>query len=394
MNLKKTLTVVVLTILLVVGLITIPKLWEDVDAGEIVIIQDPFDGTLHVYKQPGFVWQGMGKVTHYKKSNQFWFLSAQEEGEVDQSIDVMWNDGAHAQISGSVRYDLPLDDVSMIKLHSTFNSQEGLETALIKTNIEKSIFLTGPLMSSKESYAEKKNDLIHYFEDQASKGVYRTRQREVKEIDELTKQEKTVTRVEIQLNSNGLPIRQEISPISLYKIRLYNISIKSITYSKDVLAQIKTQQQSIMSIQTAQANAKRAEQDAITAAKQGEADAAKAKWKQEVIKATLVTEAEQRNKVASLDVQTAELNKRKSILEGEGEAAKKRLIMQANGALEQKLDAWVKERKFAWEAFSKFSGNLVPLYQSGSSSQSNAVAWMEIMGVKAAKELTLDLKNK
>lgn len=41
---------------------------------------------------------------------------------------------------------------------------------------------------------------------------------------------------------------------------------------------ISQQQAATMQIQTALANAKKAEQDAITAQKQGEADAAKAKW--------------------------------------------------------------------------------------------------------------------
>lgn len=143
------------------------------------------------------------------------------------------------------------------------------------------------------------------------------------------------------------------------------------------------------------ANAKRAEQDAITTAKQGEADAAKAKWDQEVIKAKMVTEAEAAKAVAELAVKTAALNKEKAILEGEGEAAKKRLVMQANGALEQKLEAWLRSQQYWADAFSKFSGNLVPLYQGGSSNgQSSAFNWMEIMGIKAAKDLSLDLQNK
>lgn len=375
-------------------LIILPKLWEDVDAGEVVIIQDPFDGDLHVYKESGYAWQALGKATHYRKSNQFWFSAAKNKDDVNMAIPVKWNDGGHAEISGSVRYDLPMDDAKLIKLHSTFGSQNALENQLIKTNIEKAIYMTGPLMSSKESYAEKRNDLIYYIEDQASKGVYKTKQKEGKEVDPLTGEEKIVTRVEIVEKTPGLFARQEESPIFAYGVRLYNISINSITYDTTVEKQIQTQQQAIMNVQTAIANARKAEQDAITTAKQGEAAAAKAKWEQEVIKARLVTEAEQRNKVAQLDVQTAELAKKKAILEGEGEAAKKRLVMQADGALDQKIRAYITVMGYWAEAFGKYQGNITPTIQSGSGASNGAYNFMELMGAKAARDLSLDLQNK
>lgn len=379
----------------VFGLFIMPNLWEDVDAGEHVVIQDPFDGELTVYSQPGFVWQGFGKATHYRRSNQFWFSAPKTDEDVDLSIPVKWNDGGHAEISGSVRYDLPTDAAHIIKLHSIFGSQEAIENQLIKTNIEKSIYMTGPLMSSKESYAEKRNDLIFYIEDQASRGVYKTKQTDVKELDPLTNEEKMVTKVEIVERAPGQPIRQEKSPIADNGIRLYNISINGIKYDKTVEKQIQTQQQAIMNVQTAIANAKKAEQDAITTAKQGEADAAKAKWQQEVIKAKQVTEAESRSRVAELDVKTAELNKRKSILEGEGEAAKRRLVMQADGALSQKLATYEKVQKYWADAFQNYGGALVPTYVSGGSSGGNAgFNFMELMGAKAAKDLGLELQNK
>lgn len=399
MNTKRIVVVALGVIALIATFIIVPKLWEDVDAGEIVIIQDPVDGNLHVYSQPGWQWQGMGRVTHYRKSNQFWFLAKEkpDRDEVDNSIGVKWNDGGHCNISGSVRYDLPMDEAQLIRLHSIFGSQQALENQLIKTNVEKSIFMTGPLMSSKESYAEKRNDLIFYIEDQASRGVYKTRQVDVKEIDPLSKAEKTVTKVEIILDSKSMPLRQEVSPIAVNGIKLYNISIKRMDYDKNVERQIQTQQQATMQIQTAIAEAKRAEQRALTVEKEGEANAAQAKWDQEVIKAKEVTQAEARKTVAELDVQTADLNKRKAILEGEGEAAKKRLVMQANGALEQKLEAWLRSQEYWAKAFSEYGGNVVPqIITGGGSGNSNngAISMMEIMGAKAARDLSLDLSNK
>jgi regulator of protease activity HflC (stomatin/prohibitin superfamily) len=394
MSTSKIIKYVLIALVAIISIPTINSLYENVDAGEVVIVQDPLDGELHVFNHPGFIWQGGGKATHYKKSNQYWFTAPKTDQDPDLSLSVKWNDGGHAKISGSVRYDLPLEEKQLIALHSTFGSQDAIEVSLIKTNIEKAVYMTGPLMSSKESYAERRNEIIADIEDQASKGVYRTEQVETKSIDPLTNEEKLITKVVIVKDSMGRNLRQEISPIVTSGIRLYNISINGMDYSKDVEAQIQTQQKATMQVQTAIANAKRAEQDAITIAKQGEAEAAKAKWDQEVIKARVVTEAEAKNKVAQYEVQTAELNKRKQILEGEGEAAKKRLVMQADGALEQKLKAYIEVQGFWAEAFSKYTGNVVPQVQTGGSATSNgALNFMDVMGAKAARDLAIDIKS-
>jgi regulator of protease activity HflC (stomatin/prohibitin superfamily) len=378
------------------SIILAANLFEDVDAGEIVVIQSPVSGELSVTKQAGWTWQGGGKVTHYKKSNQFWFLSKELGGDGDQSLPAVWNDGGKSSISGSVRWDMPLIDKEIITLHSNFSSLENIEKSLVKTNIEKAIFLSGPLMSSKESYAERRSDLISLIEDQANKGVYRTRTMEKDIADPLTGQIKKTKVVEI-ININGLAQRQETSSIKANGLKLYNVAIKFIHYDADVEAQIKKQQQSIMAVQSSIANALKAEQDAITIAKQGEAEAAKAKWQQEVIKAQLVTEAESRNKVAELDVATAELKKKKDILEGEGIATKKRLVMQADGALDQKLQTYKEVSKYWADAFSNYQGSLVPQFMTGSASggASNAgLNFMELMSAKTARDLSLDLSNK
>lgn len=116
---------------------------------------------------------------------------------------------------------------------------------------------------------------------------------------------------------------------------------------------------------------------------------------QEVIKAQAVTEAEQRKKVAELDAETALAEKRANILRGEGEGAYKRAVMAGNGALDQKLATYEKVQKYWADAFSAYQGNLVPTYQTGGGTNTNAgFNFMELMGAKAARDLSLDLSNK
>ncbi len=384
---KKAIKLGVLGVILLAIVICAIKMWVTVGASETVIVQLP-TGKLLVYTTPGIHWQGFGGVTVYKKSFQYSF-----DKEDEKTIQVRFNDGGHGKLSGSCRIDLPLAPESMKDIHVKFGSQIGVERDLVRRVLDKSVYFTGTLMSSKESSNSRRNDLITYIADQAEYGVYRTRNREVRNTEEGMDSNKLVTIVEILKDTGGHALRQEKSPFSSFHIKFSNLSINGLDYDDVVEKQISAQQALAMQVQTAMAQAKTAEQQVFTTQKQGEAEAAKAKWAQEKIKAQQVTEAQQRLEVQELATKTAAAYKQQQILEGEGDAERKRLAMQANGALNEKLEAY-KYVQAQWAAaFAKFQGNLVPLYQTGTGS-GNAMNWMEIMGMKAAKDLNLDLSNK
>jgi len=380
--------------------ILMDKVVENVDAKEICVIQDPIDGDLHVYTTPGLKYQNFGTVTRYPKEFQYWFSAQDDQGEkLDQSIKIRFNEGGHAKISGSVRCKMPLGDSVMQELHMMYGSPEAIEQQLVRTVIEKSVYMTGPLMSSKESYSKRRNDLINYIVDQAGHGVYRTTSEEVRTKDILSGVEKTVTQVKIEEVQPNVYARQEGSPLDQYRIGLYNLSINSIIYDKNVEAQIQTQQQAVMEVQTAMAEAKKAEQNAIKAEEEGKANAATAKWAQEVIKAKEVTLGEQKKEVAKLASEEAGFYKTEQILKGEGEAAYKRLVMQADGALKQKLTTYEKVNKDWATAVGNYKGNWVPttVFNSSGGKSSNyngAQTFMDIMTIKTANDLSLDMKIK
>ncbi len=310
-----------LGILVIIFFLFSGKMIENVDNSEIVIIQSPFTGMVTIYSTPGPVMQSFGTATHYRKSHQFWFSKKNsEEGiDEDQSIKIRFNDGGHGQISGSVRWYMPTDEKAILKLHTDFGSQDAIEQQLVRQVVTKSIYMTGPLMSSKESSAEKRNDLLSFIEDQCINGVYRTRQEEVKIHDELMNTDKTVTVVKI-MEQNNVPMRQEKSALMAYNVSLQGLALNAIDYDEEVEQQIKVQQQAYMQVQTAIANSKKAEQDAITTELQGKAAAAKAKWEQEVIKAQAITQAQQEKEVAALNAETALLSAQKIKTEADAQA--------------------------------------------------------------------------
>jgi regulator of protease activity HflC (stomatin/prohibitin superfamily) len=375
-----------------------------VQADEIVIKQDLVGGQLHVWDSPGPHAVFWGTITRYKRSAQLWFSSREDEGKkVDESIKVRFNDGGHGNISGSLRYTLPTDQNRMVTLHQTYHSMEAIDHELVRQVVNKGVYMSGPLMSSRESYAEKRADLINYITDQIQFGVYRTEHEQMKTTDPLTGQEKVVDIVRPKQNghfANGIE-REEESPIQKYGMSASNITINGIDYDPVVEAQIKQQQEAIMAVQQAIVNAKKAEQDALTVEQQGKAAAAKAKWDQEVEKATAVTaaekekavavtQAEKDKEVAALALETAKLNAQQTVTTAKADSDAKKLAVQANNNLQERIDAYVKVME-AW-ATAYGAQRQTPDIQLGGAAGGGTASAMDILAVKAARDLQVQAR--
>ena len=373
------------------------NIWENVPADQICIIQNVVDGKLNVYTEPGLKLQKFGAVTYYPKRFVLEFAATEHpNGNVTGTNKVRFNDGGEGYISGSINVDMPLDAPTLQQIHIKYGSYLALYNELVKPVFAKSVYMSGPLMSSKESYSERRNELIYYIEDQAINGVYKTKSQEVKGIDPMTGQPKTITEVHIVKGEDGTPLREDKSPLDLFGIKTYNMSIDKMPYTQIVQAQIASQQEAIMKVQTSIANAKEAEQRAITVAKNGEAEAAKSKWEQEVIKARAVVTAEQQKQVAELERDAAKFEKEKQILLGEGEAKRKQLVMSADGALKQKLATYESVMaKFA-EEFGKQKWTPDISINSGGTNGNDVTGGrvnelMDLLTIKTADQLRLDM---
>jgi len=384
---------------------------ETKEPDDILVIQSARTGDLTWYKSTeAWVWQFWGEPTVYKKRDIYefdrWIESNDPKvpGRCANGIDVRFNDGGHGTICGSIQFEMPMDDANLTKVHTKFKGQAAVKRALIETITGKSVYMSGPLMSSRESYAEKRTSLLFYIEDQIQHGVYRTIQTEKHVKDSITGAEKTATVVDLVLGKDGKPERQEKAVLDEFGIKAFNFAIRRLPYDDTVEKQIQEQQKITMEVQTSIADAKKAEQQTLTVTEQGKKKAAEAKWTQEAIKATKVTEAEQEKAVAitgaekerdtaKLMKDAAEFYKQQQILKGEGDAAYRQKVMQANGALEQKLATFQAVMgKFAEEFGKQKWVPEVVMGGAGSSSGNAASAMMETLTTTAMRQLGLDMK--
>jgi len=394
---SRILAIAIGAVVLIVGLALSGQLVENLDAEQIMVVQSPVVGTLTWHTTPGIKWQGVGKVTKYQKRSIFWFSNKPNQGAAtDQSIKIRFNDGGHANVSGSIQWDMPLDAEHLVQLHTKYGSQHAIDQQLIRTVVERSVYMTGPLMSSKESYAERRNELLQFIEDQVQGGIYKTTTAQVKQPDPMTGEMKTVTVVTLVQDAKHGVLRTAPSPIEEFGIRTFAPAIDEIKYDPTVEEQITQQQKLTMQVQTAMAKAREAEQNKITTEKNGEAAAMAAKWEQEVIKAKEVTAAEQRLRVAEIDRDAAEQTKQKDILLGEGEATRKKLVMQADGALEPKLATYLKAVELWSGAVKEHPGPWVPTIVMGGGAGGvapggAATPLIDLLTAKTAMDLGLDL---
>lgn len=406
--------------------------FENVEAKEVVVHQDFSSGELTVWTQPGLKWKGWGQTTSYPKSAEFKFLAQKDDkGEITSTRDCVqtrFNDKGKAAICGQVSFDLPTDPDKMEEVHSKYNHIQSIRDRIIKATMTKAVYHSGPLMSSKESAGERRGDLVSYLQDQAVLGIYDTEERE-EEVEDLTAPPvETVEMVDTpaldekgkpRLTEDGEPIMEKkahtsIKPrmktvkilVPLIKegvvqvreesvatrlgFKIHSFTIDAIDYEPKVKEQIDRQRDMEMKIQTKISEAETAKQDALTAEAEGKAQAAKAKWQQEVKKAQVITAAEQAQAKAALDLEAAKLEKQAAVERAKGEAESKRLVMEADGALDKKLKAWVEVQKAYAAQFGKQPHT--PSVVMGGGKTSNGVALQDLLMLSAAKDLNLTFK--
>ena len=117
--------------------------------------------------------------------------------------------------------------------------------------------------------------------------------------------------------------------------------------------------------------------------------------KQVVAAQTKVAVAEQDKLQQKIAYEGAIMEAKKIKELADAEAYAKAKVMLADGALDKKLEAYVDVQKSWARAFADYKGNVTPTYMmGGNGGQNSAQQFMEIMSMKAARDLHLDMSNK
>lgn len=426
---KKFFSLGILLIIFVVGLICIPQIFETVEKGTYAIKQAAITGAMSAKMSPGIMWQGFGDIDTWPKAETFFFTSEQDvkgDTNVDSSMEVQFNDGSICNISGTARILMPVTQEDAINLvtvrgHKTYLDAEN---KLIKPTIRNVLRNTANLMTATESYMTKRSQFISWSRDQIQNGLYATTT-DTKRVKDLVSGEETWSEVTVIKTEDGTPNGKPVyqfNPLKGTGITVDNFEIKQFRYEEKVKNQIAKQQEARMAVATSKAKAQEAEQDKITIEVEGKARVAKAEYAEKEKKIVVIVQAERdkeeaiikankqkemeaiakqeaiikgekEREVALLDAEAAAAEKKANILRGEGEASRKKMVMEADGALQLKAETWLAAQEIYAREFGK--QKWVPEIQMGSSTDSSGgdtvSQFMEILGAKAAKDLAFEL---
>jgi len=374
----------VITGCVIIALFVAPFICTTVERGTYHIKQTAIFGTMYAKTSPGIWLQLWGDIDVWPKAFTFFFTHDKDtdsDTHGDLSMEVRFVDGSKCKISGTARVVMPTDEDTALTLVTEHNYKtwKQVRDLLIRPTIRNALRMTANMMTAQESYSSKRINYNEWARDQIENGLYQTMD-ESRLVEDLVSGDKVMKTFKVikrepaidektgkQMVDNegnlmwGVPLYQK-NPLEGTGIHLENFEVKSFEYADKVKDQIATQQEAFMAVATAKAKKQEAEQRKLQIEAEGKTEVAKAKYEEEQIKVRAVVVAErekevrelnaardknvaviagkQRKEVAALDKAAAELNKKKNILDGEGIAKKKQLILDADGALQQKLDTY------------------------------------------------------
>lgn len=314
--------------------------------------------------------------------------------------DVRFNDATTASMSGITQFILPMDVKSMLEIHNAHKTPEALVQRRLAPYTVECLKSSAQLMSSEMHYSGGRAQLTQDYMDQLKNGSYLLNVKETYDFDSTENVKKRVYSVQIQTDPNGAR-KRKFSSIKEYAVVIGDAQIIDVDYEVKVDEMLGKKITAATDASVSKQRLMTAQQKAMTAEAEGKQRLVEIEYQQkqeqtiQVVKAqTLVELAKQDLLKQDIALQASGKEAAKIKTLADAEAYAKQRVMQANGALEQKLDAWITSQRYWAEAFSKFPGNLVPqVVTGGNGSSGNALNFMELMGVKAAKDLALDLKN-
>ena len=404
---KKTIAAGVLAILgLILFLIVNPFSWND--AGNRTVVERT-NGEQIVQFAPGIFYAGFfAKEKEWPNQISVTYQDAVPKLEIEDNgievgqIMIRFSDATTADVRGITQFILPSDEKEMILIHNTHRTPQSLVVKRLAPYTKECLQSSAQLMSSEKHYGGGRAQMAQDFLDQLKEGVYLLVTEENVVYDSLEMEKKRVYQTEIQYDKKTAAPKRKLSSIKEYGITVADAAITDVDYENKVDEKLVKIIDAVTKSSISKQELMTAQQQTLTTKAKGEQALVEIEYQQKQEQTKQVVEAQTKVKVAEQDKMQQKIAYEGSILEAkkikelaDANAYARQRIMQADGALEMKLKAQVEVQKVWAEAFSKYTGAVVPQIQTGGGPVTNgALSFMDIMTAKTAKDFALDLKNK
>jgi hypothetical protein len=381
----------------------------------------------------GWFYTGWGRTTAWP-----WFITVANTNDPDAQgsavstpYPIRMSDNWNGDVTQTTRFAIPQDEDQFLVMHKTFRSPTRLISTTLKPAISSSLDSVSNLFSMEEYYTGGKRDQYKTeFRDAVIKGRPQVKQVTVNRdgsaivsraasSDLKSNQDSSTTGIVTSrkvvmrkiVGEDGLILR-EAHGYSQYGITVPSAILENLDPDDKFEHQMQARKDAASRRIVAQEGRKEQEEQRLLAIQTGQTNIAKRQAESQVEQIQQTTEAETTKKLALIAadriLQEAEVQRETALIKleqakidaeskqvtADAEAYEKRVILEADGALQQKLDAWTTSQKYWANAASKINVPSTVFAGGGNSTAGNALGtveqFMQMMTVNAAKQLQVD----
>jgi len=393
-------------------------------------------GNEEVVTEVGYKFYPFGRYNSWKRAMTVQALSGSAINSINAETDnaqtsaslppmsIMFLDQVDAHAEATVRFSIPSDTVSFLKLAHEYRTPENLLRTALMPAFKETLQANASLMAAEEYYGGGRTEFNSEFENQMNNGIYLVKREEVRvtgaranasanaalgtDQERYGEDEKTIFVVQKVLDESGQPKRKSQRFVD-FGITIVSALVTDMQPNQKFIERMQLKQKASADRAIAREQRVQEEEQRLLAIARGEREVAErqAKAKVEQIQKTTeaetdkqlaITGAEKIKAQASISKETAQINLEKAKIEAEtkrtlaeAEAYQKRVILEADNALAQKLDAEVEIQSLWADAFAK---RQVPttVFGGGDSgtptgSDGETKAFMQLLTLDAAKRL-------
>lgn len=268
------------------------------------VVENPITGETWTRFNQGWYWKGLfSETTTYPNVITIVYAKPQNHPEDDVTylgppVEIRFSDAAKADAEATVKWRLPNTNEKMLLVHQDNRTAKHLSETILEPYTSESLGFAAQLIESETHYSGGKSKMAEDFQTQLEEGQYIIVTKTEYQLDSVSNTRRKITDTDVRRDENDIPIRKK-SNIKQYDIRVVAATIESVDYDSIIdnklTAKIEASTRESISKQLAIT----AEQEAITAKRQGEKLIAETQAREEAAKLEAVIRAEKEAEVAA-----------------------------------------------------------------------------------------------
>lgn len=381
----------------------------------------------------GWYFSGWGSSTQYPHFITVAHTNAGDAGgtNISPPYRVRTADNWNGDVTQTTRFAIPQDDAQFLEMARAMRSPERLVTSVLRPAVTASLDSVANLFTMEEYYAGGQRDQFKTeYQDAITQGRARVRQQTVfvnsgmsgfdavaNDLD--TTQEGDSAGETQQRRIQMVPVRDDSGNVirvahdyASYGITVASAILEQLDPDDRFEQQIEARRQAASRRIIAQEERREQEEQRLLAIQRGQTNIATRQAEAEVAQIEQTTNAEttrqlaviaanQRREEAEIARETAGIDLERARIEAEtqqtladAQAYERRVILEADNALSQRLEAWVTAQQYWAEAAAEINVPTTVFAGGGDGSTGNALGtveqFMQIMTANAAQEIGLN----